>query len=171
MRIAINHCSIDNCWGSIDAPIDAADNRGRSLVEVKEMKKTTQEIAQAILNYIVETAPEELAHKYEKITTYCFTKVGGGEFIAFHWPPLGIDICTIKAPDEIPADHMIETYTTDQHLVHNPKRKPLFVVVSKNPSGQFATAVEVIDAFFANQWTPHWPCKTCRLRMNGKIKV
>ena len=137
----------------------------------KEMKKQQDPIAEAILDYIVETAPETFEHKYEQLTSYVFAKAGGAKFMAIHWPPLGIDICTIKMPDTIPSDDYIENMTTDQMLVHNPKRKPLFVVINKNPSGTLVTALEAIEAFFNNEWTPHWPCKTCRMRMNGNIKV
>ena len=135
------------------------------------MKKQHDPIAQAILNYIVETAPLEREHQYDLLTSYIFTKAGGQRFMSVHWPALGIDICSVKLPDEIPSDVAIEEMTTDQMLVHNPKGKPLFVVINKNPSGTLVTAIEAIEAFFNNQWTPHWPCKTCRMRMNGNIKV
>ena len=133
--------------------------------------RKTDPIAQAILNYVVETSPDEHVHKYEQITYYKFTKTNGKNYMALHWPPLNIDICTVELPEFIPTDADIEQMKTDQMLVHNPKRKPLFVPINKNPSGELVTAMDAIEAFFNNQWTPHWPGKTCRMRLNGNIKV
>jgi hypothetical protein len=126
-------------------------------------------VATAIQHWTSE-APEELQPLWNRVAFTLWKTSDGIELCTLSWPEWKLDIATFKVPhfdQEVSLD-----ITTEQRLVHCPdESKELFTSRQRNPSGTLATVPEVVDAFLANEWTPHWCCQICRKRQSKKIIV
>jgi hypothetical protein len=128
------------------------------------MSKETY-IVRELLNRWGREADPELQDNWHNVRYNIWQHRDGATMVTLQWAALKLDIATFKLPETTDQDP-----TTDQMLVFNkPGRHPMFVAQSKYKEGDLVTVPEVVDAFLAHEWTPHWMCQTCRKRIQRKL--
>lgn len=103
---------------------------------------------------------------------------------SIRWGAFDLDVASFVIPDYNPDDDEVEGWKADQNMVYNTNPIPdddtrgtrhaesPFLNGKGLPEGrgERVTVANLVDAFFAGEWTPHWFCTACRKRLNGNLK-
>ena len=131
-------------------------------------------IAQATVNRIEESSPEDLKPAYAQLELRVSLDKDGKPLASLMWKSWKLQICTfdptidttVIAPLHVEVQDQVFIDGDDQIVVRMNRKEDL----DKGGTLRKAYVYEVLDAFLDGSWTPPWKCGYCRDRIKGIVK-